>query len=539
MAFIAFAGSTETIAAEPEFSGSVASSVIMSSGNSNPFWFHSREQGRWNHTKNDQLLSTATGLMNYSPHRNWNLKAEAEINYNTAFEELILHTGYLSASWRFMELTAGRHIFDPIFTESNSGHGAYLFGDNNRPITRVTAGIPQYTKLPFPFGRIEIRGGISHGWLDDDNDFRYHKEVVLHEKFAYIRWDANKIKPYAGINHSALMGGYYWRDGTYTDSKIPMDFMATFFASGSEKIGGGEETNAAGAHMGLYDFGLYWRSPVGRFHIYYQAPFADGSGMRVLQRNIDQVAGVNWHPRNSAFLKNLTVEWINTRHQSGNGMPDPLDPRPRDQRPEGRENVNIIVYADLADETFRNDLMEYLGYNQAGGYSQSEANYILRQELNNGNKFGGRDGYMSNGHYPAGWTYYDFIMGSPLNLTYNQVSHLNPNLGTYNRNNIINDRMQAIHVGAQGVISEQVSWKTMITLSRNYGSYFHQYPGRYTWAETENYYFKGGRNQLYSLIEMTWSPPVLNNLTFNGAIAIDRGEIFDATGMKIGAQWRF
>ncbi|WP_165921853.1 capsule assembly Wzi family protein [Natronoflexus pectinivorans] len=527
-AFVAFTGLLETNAAEPEFSGSVNTSAIFSGGDSSPFWFHSRQQGRWNHTENNQFLSAAVGSVNYTPHRNWNLKATAEINYNSAFDDFILHTGYLSASWRFMELTAGRHIFDPIFTETNSGHGSYLFGDNNRPITRVTAGIPQYTKLPFPFGRIEIRGGISHGWLDDANDFRYHKEVLLHEKFAYIRWDANKIQPYAGINHSAFMGGYYFRNDAYTDSKIPIDFMATFFASGSEKIGGGEETNAAGAHMGLYDFGLYWRSPVGRFHIYYQAPFADGSGMRVLQRNIDQIAGVNWHPRNSTFLKNLTVEWINTRHQSGNGMPDAIV-----------EGYGLIVSAQFDNEDFRNEVMAHFNQYKEGGFTKSEVEQFLREEINHGNKFGGRDGYMSNGTYPAGWTYHDYIMGSPLNLTYNQVAHLNPNLGIYNRNNIINDRFQAIHIGAQGGFSEQISWKTMITLSRNFGSYFHQYPGRYTWDETENYYFKGGRNQLYSLIEVTWSPSVIDNLTFNGAIALDRGEIFDAAGMKIGAQWRF
>ncbi|MDG5800515.1 capsule assembly Wzi family protein [Marinilabiliaceae bacterium ANBcel2] len=509
--------------------------TLTGGGDAVPLWMYSREEGRWSHNHTSQFITEGSGYFNYNINDSCSLKAEATILHNNRTDDLMLHKGYISASWNFLSLTAGKHTFDPIFEESYSGHGSYLYGDNNRPLPRITAGIPSYLTLPSFLSLFAIKGEISHAYLDDrrSNATHSHKRTLLHEKYAYVRLNSGNWKPYFGLNHSALMGGYRYNhsSGEHTES-IPIDYWPSFVASGSEEIGGGEETNAAGGHMGLYDFGIYHSNSAGEFKIYYQAPFADGSGMN-LKRNSDQIAGVNWQPANISFLNNLTVEWINTHYQSGKGMPDIIMNFPDE------EGKRLIINSELEDRELRERIMIAMGQPE-GDYTKSEVQTFLRNELNEGHRYGGRDGYMNNGVYPAGWTYHGRIMGSPLNLTQNQLTHIDGEFGSYNRTFIINDRFKGIHIGAEGNISNSIKWKTKLTYSKNYGSYYQEYPGRYTWNRTVDYYFDGGKNQLYSLINIEWHPPIKGkNIIVSATFACDRGDIYDSNAIKSGIKWLF
>ncbi len=219
---------------------------FVSDGDQAPMWMVSNQNGRWENVEPNQLLTFAKVYMGKELGANFTIKSEAEIDYSSGLESVFLHTGNLKAFWKGLSFQFGRHTFSPIFEPDYAGVGAYLFGNNYRPMTRITFGLPQFKKLPVLKGRLEIRGEISHGHLDDGNGFYNHNHTLLHEKYAYIRWDGNKWLPYAGLNHSVFMGGY----NPYGD-KIPIDYWRFIFANSSEKIGGG-------AHMGLlcYDHGF-------------------------------------------------------------------------------------------------------------------------------------------------------------------------------------------------------------------------------------------------------------------------------------------
>ena len=508
-------------------------------------WLSARQEGRWGLLEKEQFLTTAqvSLLKNIN---NWNFLVDAELDYNTDIgmnsivnTKCYFHHGFLKIDWHFLNLTVGRHKFSPIFGDDYSGSGSYLFGDNFRPMDRITVGIPEYTKVPFTFGKVEIRGELTHGKLDDTkgnftsiDDFNYyHQEILLHEKYAYVRFDGGKWKPYVGLLHSVFMGGY--KNG----NKIPIDYWKTFFAKGSEKIGGGDATNAAGAHMGMFDFGIYTSHDFGNIHFYYQKPFSDKSGMYVLtwdnefaifKYNKDQIAGMNVSFNNIRWLKNLTIEWINTKYQSGEGFPDPM--------------VNGQYYTPhmirtMGLDKFMNEVLDIEGSNFT--FDEVWETLVGHPDIGRGHQFGGRDGYMSNGDYPGGWTFHGKVMGSPLNLTRDQIAHRNPILGTYNRNYIVNDRFRAFHIGGKGEITNNLIWKTMLTFSVNWGSYFNEYPGRYTWERTENYFFNGGLKQFYSMIGIEWTPEKLSKITVKSDFALDSGEIFSNFGAKFGAIWTF
>ncbi|MGQ1946392.1 capsule assembly Wzi family protein [Geofilum sp. OHC36d9] len=501
--------------------------ALNSGGDGVPLWLQSLEEGRWNQKDGSQRLVSFCPKYSYKPNTNWLLSAAGEINYNRNVDNLRLHRATLHIQYKFLKISIGRHTFAPIFDQPNNGSGSYLYGNNSRPINRITIGIPQYTALPGRLNNLEIRGGISHGRLDDHFESWSHQSVILHEKYFYLRFNAGRIKPYAGLNHSALLGGYR-TDGT----KIPIDYWKSFFAKSSDKIGGGDATNAAGAHMGLYDFGFYMENQAGSFHIYYQPPFADKSGMNLFARNKDQIAGISWTPAKSRFLRNLTIEWVNTAHQSGNGMPDAIITL------NNGVTQTIIAY-QLDDPTFRENLMTNLGVENPETYTKEMVSQYLQNNFNHGNQFGGRDGYMNNGTYPAGWTNAGYIMGSPLNLTQYQLSGIKNTTTNAGDMLIINDRYKAIHAGANGIFNSHFAWHVKITYSHNYGSYYQQYPGRYTWQETSNYFFKNGVNQLYTQLGFLWQPKNIKYLTLSADTGCDYGEILNNYGARIGLHLNF
>ncbi|MDZ7605327.1 MAG: hypothetical protein U5K79_07005, partial [Cyclobacteriaceae bacterium] len=114
---------------------------------------------------------------------------------------------------------------------------------------------------------------MNFGQLNDDrNEYGGTDKPWYQEKFLYVRTNFLPVNPHAGLNHSAPFGGTT-ADGTV----IPVDFWATFFGKESQIVGGGEYINVAGAHLGVYDFGLNWKLKNTSFQLYYQIPLEDGS----------------------------------------------------------------------------------------------------------------------------------------------------------------------------------------------------------------------------------------------------------------------
>ena len=513
----------------------ISTDVLFSTKSPVPLWLMARQEGRWGLKDTEQFLAIAQVSLNKNI-KYWNFLIDFELDYNTEMKKCYFQHGYAKIDYRFLNLTVGRHTFNPVFDKSYCGSGSYLFGDNYRPMDRITAGISNFTKLPFLWGIVEIRGELTHGRLDDTKgnftnieDFFYHKNILLHEKYALVRLNLGKWKPYGGLYHSAFMGGYD-RNG----NEIKIDYWKTFFAKSSQKTTKADSTNAAGAHMGMYDFGIYTTHDFGNIHFYYQKPFADGSGMQFLRidedgfsifkNNKDQIVGANISFLKTKWIKNLTIEWINTKYQSGEGFPDPII--------NGKFYTFSQIKRDIGFDKFMNSLGvpgENFTYKQVYDY--------VKNNFNHGHNYGGRDGYMNNGDYPSGWAFHGQIMGSPLNLTRDQLLHSNANLGNHESNYIVNDRFRAFHIGAKGEINKNLIWKTMMTFSVNYGSYYNEYPGRYTWERTENYFFDGGLNQFYSMLGIEWMPKNFSKITLKNDFAFDIGDIFNTFAVKFGVKW--
>jgi len=509
----------ERIEIKLESSVSVANDDVM------PMWLHANEWGKYNTDSDLYGMLYARGTYQVLNNEIFSLKSGAGFVVNTDFRTSFLHEAFLNGHFWKVDFSVGKEADSWVAYNDRLTSGSFLMSQNTRPIPKITMGLKEYNELGFLPDWFQIKGGITQGILNDDrgDHVRSADNLLLHEKWAYGRFGNKAVKPYFGIVHSALFGGAR-PDGT----KIPIDFWPTFFAKGSSKLGGGEETNAAGAHMGLWDFGVYLENEKYDLQFYYQKPFADGSGLNFWYgKNRDYIIGVLVYPKDISWLKGVSFELIKTDVQSGYGIPDPLYPVDYD----GHKAGSIIWRSDVEDNL--DDFMYQVFGQERTGWTWKEAIRVIENETNEGNQFGGRDSYMTNGTYFKGWTYHGASMGAPLYHTIEKVQKYYG--GELNNHNFfINNRVTGFHLGIEGRVSKEIDFRLKTTYSVNYGSYDEEFERRYSWNRTENYFYEGGKKQMYTMIEASWKIPYVKGLRLNGTFAYDFGQLYHSFGGRIG-----
>ncbi|MCG8311148.1 MAG: hypothetical protein MI975_27420 [Cytophagales bacterium] len=444
-------------------------------------------------------------------------------------DESLLHQAYIRGRvFNAIDFSIGKEAFSPISYNDTLTVGGFLNNSNARPIPKITIGIYEYLPLSFIKNWVEIRGGISHGWLNDDRTAEGKSNSArmpyLHEKWAYIRLGSSRFKPYAGLVHNSIYGG------TRPNGKeIPIDYIATFFGMGSDKIGGGEATNAAGAHEGFWDIGLYASTSWSDLLIYLQRPFADGSGMKTWElRNKDFRLGCMLDLKGPRYLKSIALEFIRTEHQTGPGIPDPI-------YPEGHPKEGNLFFLDDIDD-YDALMLEVFNETTSGWNKDDVMNYMVENQ-NHGFEYGGRDDYNNNGTYYNGWTYHKQSFGMPLYHSKHQTSIFAPSWATNNYVIFKNTRIKALHVGFQGEVIRGLEYLFKLTLTKNYGSYSEQYVRRYSWTEAQDYLYGSGKNQTYSHLLLTYQPAKLNKLKFKSSFSFDSGELYESFGVNIGLSY--
>lgn len=497
----------------------------VSSNDIKPMWLVANEWGRFEQFGYFGMLTELGAKYSVFDDDNFTLNAGIRGLVNTDISESMLQEAYLSGNAWFLDFSIGKQQYSPIIYNDELTSGSFLMNSNARPVPRLTVGIFDYLPLGFTKNWLEIKGGISQGWLNDDriNKNNSANDVLLHEKFAYARLGNTKVKPYVGLVHSALFGGT-----RPNGSKIPVDFWATFMAKGSATLGGGEETNAAGAHMGMWDFGLNWATEKADLHVYYQKPFADASGLKVYNRyDKDYYLGFLILPKEVEWLSGISFEVFRTDHQSGYGIPDPLYPVEYGDHKQG----SIIWMDDISDD-FDGFMYEVFGESRVG-WTQDEVMRYLEVELNEGHMYGGRDDYMNNGFYYNGWVYDGMNMGTAVYHTADKVKRYADSWEYNDQVFFYNNRVNGFHIGVQGRLNSCLQYRIKSTYTINKGTYGEEFRGRYSWQRTEDYFFSSSKKQVYSLVELDWNMPWINNLSLKGKLAFDTGQLYNSVGGQL------
>ena len=458
--------------------------------------------------------------------KNWNFETGAKLIGKTKIEDSYIQELFLNVQFGQLKLIAGKQEITFTQYSEDLSAGSYYLSDNARPIPRVGLGFYDYVDLPFTNGYLQVKGFINQGVLNDDRSPKGTSDPLFHEKIAYVRTNKLIINPHLGLNHSVLFGGTL-PNGT----KIPVDYWAVFFGGSSDKVGEvfpGEETNVAGAHLGLFDVGFNFDIRNIQIQTYFQKPISDGSGFwQFFERNQDRTIGVVGTVKNSRFVKEFVYEHMFTVWQSGPGA---VDPKVNGQ----------IVFSDQIDD-YDQFIFDYFGI-VVEGYDEEQFNRFLEREINYGNPFGGRDNYYNNGLYYKGWSYNGLTLGTPLILSEDRVLKFAPGFnGTWDKY-FVNNRVKAHHFGLKGGLSKSLDYLIKVTYTRNYGSYFGLNKGANAWESadplsTYEYYFQDKLSEYYFLVESTYRHPKINGLKFNFSFAADFGEMYSSVGILAGVSY--
>lgn len=454
-----------------EAAGSVAS------GEKTPFWIVSNRYGV-------VPLETANGLTRAGVFHHqqlgngllWtagaDLAAVEPRKRNIYIQQLYAEIGYKS-----LLLSIGsKERYNSIFDRRLSS-GDMVLSPNARPIPEINLGIPHFVLVPFTKGWLQVKGDFAFGRSFDKDYLKeytsqaarpvtYNDNVLWHHKSAFFRLEDTRndfpLFGIIGLTHWAQWGG------TSTDPKIGKqpqtlkDFMRVIVGSeGGEGSTLSDMINVLGNHYGSYYFLLGYKLPgFGVAQAYHQHFFEDKSGMEFANR-YDGLWGIELATEQLPWLRKVVIEFLTTKHQSG--------------------AMHFINF----------DHDKYSG------------------------RGGGADNYYNNGEYTTGVSYFNRGLGSPI-LT-------SPEYNGNGKLGFANNRVESWHLGAEGDLSRQVSYRVLLTHMKGWGK-AHQ-P------------FLNTKSSFASLFEVTYVHPALSGWTFTGSAAFDTGDMIEKNaGFSFGVR---
>ncbi len=103
--------------------------------------------------------------------------------------------------------------------------------------------------------------------------------------------------------------------------------------------------------------------------------------------------------------------------------------------------------------------------------------------------------------------------------------------------NFVNNRVVALHAGAEGYFNDRLSYRLKYTCSLNKGSYVGTYVDHYSWQLTPDYYFDDTKVEHYTFYRMDYRVGLRKNLTIFGSVAYDFGDLYRSLGGHLGIKF--
>lgn len=449
--------------------------------------------------------------------KSFKLSAEFDGIANT--NELFIHEAYLNLDWKDFSLQIGKNEVNNLYFPDDLSTGHLFASPNARTIPKITVGVIEYSDVPWTKGYVQYRGAISQGILEKD---RAVPEALYHEKYAAIRTRKLPINIHFGFMHNALFAG------EFNGVKQSTNYFEVFFGRASTtSMVNGDDVNAAGAHFGIFDYGVSLASDAFDIDFYYHQPWADATGLKDFSAgNKDFMLGVHVKLKNQKWVSEILYENLNTTHQSGEGLPDPW------------VNGTGYTFADLrAIDDYDQFVLDEFGI-MTENLTFDEFLDIIRFETNENLDYGGRDNYYNNRGYASGNTYQGFVIGNSLFLTADRLLELN---GVASRESelIINNRIRAQHVGIKGnLVPWDIDYRFLVTFTQNLGTYSGFYGGFInSWSRQRDYFFRQGVNAQYLYLELK-KEMKKQPLTFTGSIGFDQRGFGNFLGTMAGVEYR-
>ena len=390
--------------------------TYLSSGNNLPFWMTSNKNGVFSmQNGNYQLLQAgfAKEFETDSVHK-WSYTWGANLVYGYGGKSDFQANQYwIGMRHKWFVIKAGAQSDPVLFGGLSSTNGNIDQSNNARPLPGISLSTNDF--IPFLFWK----QWFSFKAQFEEKLFTSHafvEDAHLHHKAVYGRAALPKNWTVtAGLEHFVLWGG---TSPDTTLGKMPgweQYFNYIFGLKAGPGAYKDDQSNRSGNQLGRYSVEVKkeWSQSSATF--YWNHLFEDRSGMEMVNWQ-DGLWGLHFGKKDqSAFLTDFVYEYMYTLNQSGSvhRVAAPTPGNPGRVTGRGKDN-----YFD---------------------------HYIYRS-----------------------FTYYNRMMGTPLFI---------PRIGANGvADGFESTRMWMHHFGLKGALGSGIYWKTLLTFSRNFGTYNNAFP---------------------------------------------------------------
>ena len=368
---------------------------------------------------------------------------------------------YAALSYRNLYFFVGAKERYNSMLDKDLSMGDMTYSTNARPAPEINFAFPNYTNFPFTKGYLQFKGDFAVGKAMDNNYILstmnpgavYNTGILYHHKSLFFKWeDPNNHIPFwgvIGLEHAAQWAGYNSFYGS--ESASLRNFIRIVLCqSGDSQASLGDQENVLGNHLGTYNLKIAYKNKKFQMALYKQHYFEDNSGLELANWR-DGLYGGEFSFFNQPFLQKIVLEYMQTTNQSG--------------------ALHFLFYDNKL-------------YPKARG--------------------GGNDDYYNNFYYVVGWSYFGRATGNAL-LT-SPAYNADHSLG------FENNRVKAIHLGLEGKITSEFSYRALFT-------------GMYGWG-TDDLPFTKRESDFSTLIECMYSPKNLKGWRVGLQASLDKGDLY-------------
>ncbi|WP_321480248.1 capsule assembly Wzi family protein [uncultured Bacteroides sp.] len=434
----------------------IQTGITASSGEHSPLWLSANKQGLSSIEKNNGYFSA--GLFQPTDHMKrfsygFGLELATAYNFTSSF---IVQQAYADIRYRGITFSAGSKERQPELINPVLSSGGLTLSGNARPIPQLWVGVEDYWTVPHTNDWLAIRGHIAYGRFTDNN------------------WQKDFATPDAKRTRSVMYHSkaFYFKVGNL--QKAPVIFegglqMETQFAG--NQYANGKKTNLPSK---LKD---YLKAII---------PLPGGEDSPVTeQENIEGNVVGSWH----ASLSYHSGDWKLRAYYEHYFEDHSMLFLTRYPWKDGLYAFEVTFPKNPFISQF---LYEFMGSCDQTRGNKSMADAFLDSRL--------LDNYYNHGIY-TGWQHWGMGLGNPL-LT-------SPIYNTNGQISFYNNRVFAHHFGITGNPTSELSYRMMLSLTRNFGTYFQPYEKM--------------KRQTYGLAELTYTPAKLKGWSFTASYGVDHG----------------
>jgi len=224
---------------------------------------------------------------------------------------------YAQGKMYFLNVYAGskRQVFGNQDEELSSG--GMLWSQNSRPMPKLAIESNGYIAVPYSKGYLEVKGGLSHGWFEDQKDL---KNLLLHHKYAYVRLGGSFPANLSyGVQHVAQWGG---RSNVSGSMPVTLENYLRIFLgkSGSSSASWGDQENALGNHIISQNLGLDLKYKSALVSFYWQSIAEDSPVIKFITNTPtieDGLWGMSIKLPEFQPLNHVVFEYLCTTDQNG------------------------------------------------------------------------------------------------------------------------------------------------------------------------------------------------------------------------------